>query len=832
MRFLGFILTIATACAASALADQAVNAPPLSKPDGFDGDAKPLLQKYCYECHGPQKQKAQVRYDQIAGYRFEDRHLWTKVHEQLADGKMPPEDHAQPTAAEKRQLLSWIERTAATVRKSMGVGSTRRLNRRELSSALQDITGLTVDYSAGLPGDGKVAGFDTGAEGLQDAADSVTQMMKVARQAVDGIRFLEPAPGRPLVADFRAATDARKVFDAWKAQGINAKGKPGLPGKGLLLEPHWVGDRDALNITFPPPASGRGVIRLKITASAMKPVQGVPNSHLWVEIGGREIDYHEVTGTLEKPDELNYEVQLDDLAIDAKGLVLSLSNKVEVPYAVEGYENDEQVRVGEEPPPGGTGLFRPRYDRKLPPEKQPAPFIIIQRIEIDLNHVAAWPPASWGIDLGKLSDDEATAKRLLNAWVGRAWRQPATDAEQARFVSLYQDLRKQELPFDDALRATFQSVLLSGTFRYLPSADDAASGQYAIATRLGFMLWGAPPDAELRKLAAAGKLRDPAVLNSQVDRLLLDPRSDAFFRPFVTQWLEMDQPITVAMDHIKRQDFRWGRHLKTSMREETIRYIETLFRENRPAAELVSSDWTLMNDVLAIHYGYPAIAGSELRKVKLRADDPRGGGILGHAGVQSMLCWMGENWVIYRGAWTLRHVLDDPPPPPPLEVPELVPSDGKNVGKPFKELLKQHQADANCSICHRKMDPIGFAFQNFDLAGRWRDVEYDKYTREELDGKIAWRGVGKTRPVDSVGTLPRGETFKSFAEFRQKLVHDYQDDMVRGVLKNLVIYSTGRQPEVDDMAEIRAIIQEQRKKEFPLRDVLKAIVGSKVFLDN
>jgi hypothetical protein len=220
-----------------------------------------------------------------------------------------------------------------------------------------------------------------------------------------------------------------------------------------------------------------------------------------------------------------------------------------------------------------------------------------------------------------------------------------------------------------------------------------------------------------------------------------------------------------------------------------------------------------------------------MRKVTLRKDDLRGGGILGHAGIQSMLCWMGENWVIYRGAWALRHVLDMPPPPPPLEVPELNPSDGKNKGKPFRELLKQHQLDAKCAVCHKNIDPLGFAFQNFDISGRWRDVEHESYKRSELDGRIAWVGEGKTRPVDAAGRLPRGEEFKSFAEFKRVVVEKYQPDVVRGLMKNWFVYATGRVPGIDDLAEIAEIMAANRAKGYPLRDLLKGVVRSRAFLE-
>ncbi len=798
----------------------------------FGTVVQPFLRQHCFACHGPEKQKSGIRYDRLIGFQPDARNLWTMVHEQLAAHAMPPEDRKQPTAAERARVLAWIVKEQRAQRP----GATRRLNRRELSDALQDVTGLAVDYAYSLPEDGKVAGFDTGVTGLQDTADSVAQMMEIARRAVDGVRFLEHAPGTVLSVDLRGAKDARKALDDWKNSGVRMKAR-GLnqPGTGLLLEPEWLGDRNGLTFSVPPPPNRHGVLRLKLTVSVLKGnFPGIPNPRLWVRIGGTTLAQLEITAPPDHPQELVFEAQADELVVGKDGIGITLENKVEVPYAIAGFENEEKSKP-EEKIPGGTGLFRPLVDRKklTKPEQQPFPFVALQRIEVDTHHVAAWPPSEWKSDLGELADNAASARRLLALWLERAWRRPATEAELQPFLSLYQKIRGDGATFDNALRAAFRSVLLGAPFRYLaaPSDPDPVTARHALASRLSFMLTGAPPDAELRRLASAGKLTEPGVLAAQAERLLASPSSAAFVRPFVTQWLVMGQPITLAMDHIQKQDFRFGRHLKASMQEETIAYVAQLLAENRPARELIRSDWTMMNDILAFHYGYPALAGGRLRKVTLRPDDPRGGGLLGHAGIQSMLCWMGDNWVIYRGAWTLRHILNSPPPPPPLDVPELNPADGKNHGKTFRELLKQHQADDRCSVCHKAMDPMGFAFQNFDLSGRWRSVEHERYERKELDGKIAWLGIGKTRPVDAVGNLPRGEPFQTFAECKQLIAEKYQNDLVLGLLKNLHLYATGREPDVDALAAIRASMKQQSPDGYRLRELVQATVRSRAFLE-
>jgi hypothetical protein len=192
-----------------------------------------------------------------------------------------------------------------------------------------------------------------------------------------------------------------------------------------------------------------------------------------------------------------------------------------------------------------------------------------------------------------------------------------------------------------------------------------------------------------------------------------------------------------------------------------------------------------------------------------------------------MLCWMGDNWVIYRGAWALKNLLDAPPPPPPLDVPEL---EDEHRGKTLRETLQRHQSDPKCAVCHVRIDPLGFAFQNFDLSGRWRAVEFERYETKELDGKIEWRGVGKSRPVDALGRLPRGEEFRSFGEWKDLVVRHYQADLVRGLSKKLLIYATGRTPDVADLADIDAVMKTLAPKGYPLRDLLKALLRSRAFL--
>ena len=797
-------------------------------PKTFKNHLAPLMEKHCVGCHGPDKQKARLRFDRVRGFQISDRHLWTKIYEQISRGEMPPEDESQLSPSDKTKVLAWIVKE----QRALGTGSTRRLNRREFGSALRDVTGLNVDFSYSLPGDSKVDGFDTGAEALQDAADSVSQVMEVTRRAVDGIRFLEPAPGRIYKADLvNVEKDPHRKFDSWKKDGLTLGKLPRFAksGLGALGETRWPGDRTSSMFSVPYPPEQRGLSRVKIGIISYSNFPGVPNPVLEVKIGGRIHDRQEITG----PVELEYQVQVEDAIKSNKGLSFGFTPRVPVAYAVKGFENEDKSKPDKLP--NGAGLYRPAWDKKKlrKPEEQPIPFVAFQRIEVEPHYVAAWPPLDWNVDIGEITDSLQSAEKLLALWMERAYRRKVEKTERSQFMAFYKQLRKDGMSFDNALRSTFQSVLLSPPFRYLDSTahQDKKRANYAVASRLSFMLLGAPPDQELFKLAASGEIRNDQVIRAQAGRLLRNKRSfDAFIRPFVTQWLEMEQPITLVDDRLGMASYKFRAHLQDSMREETWRYFEKLLFENRPARELIESDWTMMNEALARHYGYERIKGAHLRKVLLRQNDKRGGGIMSHAGIQSMLTWMGENWVIYRGAWVARHILDDPPQLPPLEVPELDPSKGDLKHMTPRELMAFHAEDAKCAVCHIKLDPIGFAFQNFDLSGRWRDVEYASYAVDELDGKMAWRGKGKTRPVDTAGRLPGGEEYQTYDEFREVVLKHYKTDLVRGLMKKFMLYATGRQPDIDDLEEIEEIMKQNVAKGYPLKDMLLEVFQTDAFL--
>lgn len=795
----------------------------------FVSDIKPIIEENCLDCHDEEVKKSGIQLDNISSYKKADQELWTKIYEVVENNEMPPKKKTPLSIQNKKSLLNWIIDQQLKKRN----GSIRRLNRREMGAALADVTGLPVSFEKGLPEDGKVDGFDTGSSALQDAADSISQYLEITRRAVYGLHFTPQNQPLILSKSFHDVKDVRKSLDDWKKHFIDVKPR-GLAAKeqGILINPKWLGDRGEFSISVPRILMKSGIVRLKLEISCIKgDYPKIPNPHLWIEVGGDVILRKEISNPPDTPKQVELFVQVSDLPIESKGLKFQIHNKVEMPYKVNGFENDDRSRPDENIP-GGTGLFRPKWDRKAIREyqKQPIPFIVLHSIELEPFYQRQWLPDEIG-ESSEPTEKPSTTKTqsTIQNFMSKAWRQPVSKKQTSRFLELYQNQVNAGNSHDSALRSAMHSILMSAPFRFLnsPNKSGYPFDHNAMASRMSFMLNGTPPDATLRSLARENKLDQIQIIKSEARRLLDKPQAQNFIIPFVSQWLQMDQPITIAMDHIKKQDFRFGRHLKQSMKDETYQFFTTIVTENLPATDLLQSNWTMMNNSLARFYGYDEIDNAQFQKILLKEDDPRGGGLLSHAGIQSMLTWMGENWIIYRGSWTLKNILNDPPPPPPLEVPELIPSESK--GKTQRELLFMHQNNPKCSICHKKMDPLGFAFQNFDLSGRWRDLEFDTYKRDEIDGKIAWIGHGSSRPVDVTGNLPNGEEFSSYKEFKKLLLKNYSKPFLEGLMKKLYLYGTGNLPDVPAIMEIRAIINQQEESKYLMKDLISSLVASESF---
>ena len=424
-----------------------------------------------------------------------------------------------------------------------------------------------------------------------------------------------------------------------------------------------------------------------------------------------------------------------------------------------------------------------------------------------------------------------------------------------QLAAIYETRRKAGDSFDEAIRTPLSVILASPGFLYLYEPGDETERRQLndreLAVRLSYFLWSGPPDAELLELAEQNKLHLPEVLRQQVDRLIADPRSDDFVAGFVHQWLDMERLDFFQFDVNLHRDF--DESTRAATREEVYQSFAHLLRaDGNPTRErgteppeirrsrvglprtnsgtvdapgrlgkLLKSDYVFVNGLLATYYGIEGVTGDEFRKIKLPADSPRGG-LLGMAAIHAMGSDGIESSPVERGAWVLRHLLNDPPPPAPPNVPQISRLEGQILTT--RERLLAHQEEAQCASCHRKIDPIGFGLENFNAAGKWRTE--DSY--QVRDGR--GRGVGKrkTWAIDASGAFHKGPGFNDYHELRD-LIAEREEDFARGFTEHLIEYALGRPFGFTDEDLTTEIVSSARSKEFAVSEFVHSLVQSKAF---
>ena len=442
---------------------------------------------------------------------------------------------------------------------------------------------------------------------------------------------------------------------------------------------------------------------------------------------------------------------------------------------------------------------------------------------------------------------EEAAEQVLRRFLERAWRRPPGAGDVARALDRYRAARRSGQAFEDAVKVVLQAVLISPRFLLRietpPAAD--ASGPYRVsdwdlAARLSYFLWSSMPDAELRGLARRGALRDPAVLEAQVDRMLDDPKADALGTGFAAQWLGFQHVGSrIWLDPI---DNPWCTDtLMTAMRDESSLFFLSLVRGNQPIRRLVDADYTFVNEELATTlYGMQGVEGDHMRRVRL--DDPNRGGYLGHGSILALTSNYKDTSPVKRGHYVLDVLLGDPPPPPPPGAGVLSEELGDLRRLSFREKLEMHSSNPACSACHRRIDPIGFSLENFDYFGRWRDAYHFRERVETEEEADEIRIVEDTNvfaqkrfyrntytPITAAGSLPGGAAFDGPAGLKRTLLAERHDDLVRQTASKMLAYALGRQLEYYDEPALRKIIAALEADGYRFRTLVREIVASYPF---
>ena len=666
-------------------------------------------------------------------------------------------------------------------------------------------------------------------KGVDEAAKTpenqaiIAEIAKTEKLILDPLRFYRFADrlkGVPDAKDFGFddAPNASSANPKWPSTYPYLKHYASLPHRdtGAYLKP----TKGTGRVIVSPEKLPLGNYTLRVRVGAVK---GSDPSRHFIDVGhpqrsytavdfdygleGRPISTHQVSGTIEEP------------------------QIIEVPLQVRS-DITREFAVQEKQPNNGNmkALWKTFNAAKKKNGYGIPPAIWIDWVELEGPHSApkanTRSPLQLVLDRNSSSTERQRARAILTDFANAAFRRVKPEAEFIdQLVAIYETRRKAGDSFDEAIRTPLSVILAAPGFLYLFEPGDEAERRQLndreLAVRLSYFLWSGPPDEELLQLAEENKLHQPEALRQQVDRLIADPRSDEFVAGFVHQWLDMERLDFFQFDVNLHRDF--DESTRAATREEVYQSFAHLLRDSKDGrlGKLLKSDYVFVNGLLATYYGIEGVTGDEFRKIQLPADSPRGG-LLGMAAIHAM----GSDGVVSspveRGAWVLRHLLNDPPPPAPPNVPQISRLEGQILTT--RERLLTHQEEAQCASCHRKIDPIGFGLENFNAAGKWRTE--DSYQARDGRG----RGVGKrkTWTIDASGAFHKGPGFNDYHELRD-LIAKREEDFARGFTEHLIEYALGRPFGFTDEELANELVRAAQSKEFPVSEFIHALVQSTSF---
>jgi hypothetical protein len=484
--------------------------------------------------------------------------------------------------------------------------------------------------------------------------------------------------------------------------------------------------------------------------------------------------------------------------------------------------------------PGLVVRVRNLYDDKSPlppPQKDESgkityaaedhlPTLTIQSVEFHGHHYDQWPPASHRRILFDAPNVDRESipyvTQVLQRFMTRAYRRTVSDAQVDKFVAFYQEIRPEFPSFEEAIRETLAMILIQPEFLFLlePAGEEKRLiDEFELASRLSYFLWSTLPDERLMELATNANLGTN--LNAEVDRMLDDPRSQRLVKQFTEQWLKLNLVENVAVNKTRYPGF--DDRLKSDMCTETQSMFAELLKHNSSATELLSSDFTMLNESLAKHYGIDGVLGKSFRRVAIPADSHRGS-LLSHASILLSNSTGADSHPVRRAVWIRDRLLNDPPAPPPPNVPSLEQANPEFHQLPVRKQLEIHRTVESCNQCHRSLDPWGIALENFDALGRWR-TELPKTAGENA----------QTQPIDATVELPDGKQIAGADGLRTYLLQERKEQFARSLVMRLLTYALGRSLELTDQAAVDQVLEQFSKDDLRLKGLIHKVVASEPF---
>jgi mono/diheme cytochrome c family protein len=792
---------------------------------------EPLFQKHCYGCHGAEKAKGKLRIDKLNPdfLKGNDGDHWRDVFDRLNFGDMPPEKEPALKKEDRELMTAWIaqERRRASLAKNQATHF-RRLTRHEYERTMQDLLGLPIDFGARLPEDGRSKeGFRNDGDALRMSPLQYETYLQIADEALAEAIVAGPAPQ---VHRYRLSMGEKGD----KFQVVSLPKPDDLPGETF---PYDTKKGKAFNIrnmsepnkqsssTLTPSAIRRfgeaavklpdrclafgfqyafrkGETRIKVHAASVEQAKDSSRSPvLTVALGST--NYHGVELKV-----IGEPIIVDHTDLRTYEIRVRMEN-VSVPNT--GALNDKNSAV----------LAVWNSARAIKGEAQP-PRLKVEWIEFENPFFETWPPKSHTnilFDNDGLAE-EKYAREVISRFASRAYRGPLAPAELDRLMSYWTKARKDSDTLEASLRDTLSVILSSPRFLGLPASRTTGTKErlndHELASRMSYLLWSTMPDETLLRLADKGKLRDPATLSAQIRRMIQDPNAWSFIEQYAEQWLELDRLQRVTINKKNYPEF--DDQLSAAMRLETVHFFGEVLRGDMSIFQFLASDFTCANDVMAAHYGITGVVGPKFRKVKLDEAHHRGG-VLTHASILTGLSDGKDGHPIKRGMWLLKNLFDETPPPPPPNVPELNRDSPKLKNLTIPQALAVHRSNAACMGCHRKIDPWGIAFEEYDAVGNW-----------QRDGQGATlRKKRTTQPIESQAELPSGVKVGGMRELREELLRAKSDDFRRAMLRKVMAYALGRTLTLGDVETADRLVGNLRERGDRLPALIELIIASEPF---
>ena len=782
------------ACAAGQLAaaPQQTAASPIAAP----ATNRPLLDKYCVTCHSDKLKTGGISLQSADLAKVpENAELWEKVIRKIRVEAMPPQGMPRPDRATLTAFASSLENAIdshAALRPDPGHAALHRLNRSEYANAIRDLLDLDIDTTTLLPPDDESYGFDNIADVLKTSPSLLERYMS-ASWNISRLAVGDPAIGATSNV-YRARADL--------SQNEHLDGLPLGTRGGIIVKHNF-------------PLDGEYVIKVRLWRVTADMIRGLEDQHqVEISVDGVRAKLAKIGGPEDQ--------HLSETNSGASCIDIDNRLTVRVPVkagprvvtatfltAIESEAQDDNVL---------KPFIRSNYD-VLDYRGEP----VVDRITIEGPLTSSGPgdtpsrrrvfvcrPGSAG---GSGADEVPCAKKIISTLARRAYRRPVTDNDMETLIGFYQLGRNGGGNFDIGIEAAIQRILASPEFifRFEPDPANAAPDRpyrisdLELASRLSFFLWSSIPDDQLIDIAIQGKLKDPAVLEQQVKRMLADKRAETLVTNFADQWLYLRNLKNIQPDFQTFPDF--DDNLRQAMKRETELFFGSIISENHSVIDLLNANYTFVNERLARHYGIPNVYGTDFRRVTLT--DPARFGLLGQGSILTVTSMPNRTSPVLRGKWILTNLLGNPPNPPPPNVPALKDNEAGAKKLSLRERMEQHRANQPCNGCHKLMDPLGFSLENFDAVGQWRNND---------DGS----------QIDPSGTLFNGAKVDGPVALRNMLTSN-PDVFAKVLTEKLMTYALGRGVEYSDMPAVREILRDAARNDYRFSSIVLGIVKSTPF---